>query len=73
MKHVAAFGIFLFLVPAVVAPQARPDFSGTWALDVARSPISPADGGSSGPSTRTSRSLRTNPVGHEGFGGAVRI
>jgi hypothetical protein len=37
-----ALALFLFFGAAPATPQTKPDFSGTWVLDVARSSISPA-------------------------------
>jgi hypothetical protein len=42
MKHLAAAVLFLLLIPVAVSAQDKPNFSGTWALDVARSSVTPS-------------------------------
>lgn len=44
MKALTAVALFLFLVPALALAQAKPDFSGTWILDVQNSWVGTKDG-----------------------------
>jgi hypothetical protein len=40
MKGLAGFALFLFTVPALAGAQTKPNFTGTWVLDVAKSSAS---------------------------------
>ena len=44
MKTLTAGALLLFLVPAIALAQAKPDFSGTWVLDVEKSWSGTMDG-----------------------------